>query len=97
MQTFESHSLNISFWKEDGWYLAECLDIPGCMSQGRTERDVRANIADAINSCLSVIVEDQLKLLKHDNGNSEGRTRRMVEIQLPHVEAENIPTLNGAI
>jgi len=45
----------------DGFIIAECLEIPGCMSQGRTIQEARENIKDAINSCLSVILEDHLK------------------------------------
>lgn len=33
---------------EDGMYVAECPALPGCLSQGRTREEVRANIRDAI-------------------------------------------------
>jgi len=33
---------------EDGMYIADCPSIPGCVSQGRTEAEAEANIADAI-------------------------------------------------
>jgi predicted RNase H-like HicB family nuclease len=39
---------------EDGVYIAECAAIPGCVSQGRTEREAESNIADAIAECLAV-------------------------------------------
>jgi predicted RNase H-like HicB family nuclease len=39
---------------EDGMYIAECPAIPGCVSQGRTEAEVEANIAEAIRECLAV-------------------------------------------
>jgi predicted RNase H-like HicB family nuclease len=38
---------------EDGVYIAECPSIPGCVSQGRTEAEAEANIADAIRECLA--------------------------------------------
>lgn len=37
---------------EDGFFVAECLDLPGCISQGRTEADAMANIREAIELCL---------------------------------------------
>ena len=40
---------------EDGWYIAECPAIPGCVSQGRTLKEVRENIKDAIIGCLQVL------------------------------------------
>ncbi len=39
---------------EDGVYIAECPAIPGCVSQGTTEAEARANIEDAIKQCLEV-------------------------------------------
>ena len=42
---------------EDGVYIADCPAIPGCVSQGRTEAEAEANIADAIRECLAVRAE----------------------------------------
>jgi predicted RNase H-like HicB family nuclease len=39
---------------EDGWFVAECPVIPGCVSQGRTREEALANIEDAIHGCLEV-------------------------------------------
>ena len=41
---------------EDGYVIAECPQLPGCMSQGRTEEEARKNIRDAIVSVLAVRV-----------------------------------------
>lgn len=44
-----------SMWQdEDGVYIAECAAIPGCVSQGQTEREAESNIAEAIAECLAV-------------------------------------------
>lgn len=45
-------------WEEEGTWIAECIDIPGCMSQGETRAEALANIMDAANACLEVIAED---------------------------------------
>ena len=42
---------------EDGEYIGECPSIPGCVSQGQTEAEAEANIADAIRECLAVRAE----------------------------------------
>lgn len=47
---------------EDGMYIAECPAIPGCVSQGRTEAEAQANLADAIRECLAVRSEKGLPL-----------------------------------
>ncbi len=44
---------------EDGMYVAECPALPGCISQGRTREEAKANIKDAIEGYLK-------SLRKHD-------------------------------
>jgi predicted RNase H-like HicB family nuclease len=36
----------------DGWIVAECPIIPGCISQGRTRQEALENIREAIELCL---------------------------------------------
>ena len=38
---------------EDGWFVAECPSLPGCISQGRTRDEAIANIKDAIAGYLA--------------------------------------------
>ena len=33
---------------EDGWMVAECPALPGCVSQGRDEKEALENIREAI-------------------------------------------------
>ena len=40
---------------EDGWYIAECPAIPGCVSQGRTLKEIKENIKDDIIGFLEVL------------------------------------------
>lgn len=47
---------------EDGWIVAECPSIPGCVSQGRTEEEALENIKEAIALCLEVRAEEGLPL-----------------------------------
>lgn len=42
---------------EDDFYVAECPALPGCMSQGRTEKEALKNIKDAIAMWLEVEAE----------------------------------------
>ena len=37
---------------EDGWIVAECPMLPGCVSQGKTRDEALANIREAISLCL---------------------------------------------
>jgi len=45
------------FQDEDGMFIAECPSIPGCVSQGRTEKEAEENIRKAIKECLEVRAE----------------------------------------
>ena len=47
---------------EDGVYIAECPSIPGCVSQGQTEAEAEANVADAIRECLAARAEPGIPL-----------------------------------
>ncbi len=37
---------------EDGWTVAECPALPGCVSQGKTEQEAITNIKEAITAWL---------------------------------------------
>jgi predicted RNase H-like HicB family nuclease len=37
---------------EDGWVVAECPALPGCVSQGRDEKEALENIKEAITAWL---------------------------------------------
>jgi predicted RNase H-like HicB family nuclease len=38
---------------EDGAFVATCPSLPGCVSQGRTRAEARANIQDAVTGYLA--------------------------------------------
>ena len=45
---------------EDGWWVVECLSLPGCISQGPTKDEAIANIKEAIEGYIELLVEDGL-------------------------------------
>ena len=47
---------------EDGWIVAECPALPGCVSQGQDDKEVLDNIKEAITAWLWA--EDQKAMLK---------------------------------
>lgn len=48
----------VIFPGEDGYWVADCPSLPGCVSQGETRQDAIANIKDAIEQCIAVLEED---------------------------------------
>lgn len=45
---------------EDGWWVVECLSLPGCISQGKTKEEAIANIKEAISCYINALEEDNI-------------------------------------
>jgi len=45
---------------EDGYWVAECPSLPGCLSQGKTKEDAIINIREAIQGYIAALQEDHL-------------------------------------
>jgi predicted RNase H-like HicB family nuclease len=41
---------------EDGWFVATCPSLPGCISQGKTEKQAMRNMQEAIRLHLRALV-----------------------------------------
>jgi predicted RNase H-like HicB family nuclease len=50
----------VVFKGEDGQWVAECLSLPGCVSQGQTREEAVSNIREAIQLYVMVLEEDHL-------------------------------------
>jgi predicted RNase H-like HicB family nuclease len=45
---------------EDGYWVAECPSLPGCISQGRNKTDAIANVREAISAYVAALAHDDL-------------------------------------
>ena len=45
---------------EDGYWVAECPSLPGCLSQGETREEAIRNIREAIELYIETLEEDGL-------------------------------------
>jgi len=45
---------------EDGYWVAECPGLPGCISQGKTREETIANFREAIAAYIAALEEDNL-------------------------------------
>jgi predicted RNase H-like HicB family nuclease len=45
---------------EDGFWVAECLTLPGCVSQGNSREEAIRNIREAIEGYVAALEEDGL-------------------------------------
>ena len=49
---------------EDGWYMADVLDFPGVISQGKTLRSARVMIRDALKLMAECLIDEGIPLPK---------------------------------
>jgi len=45
---------------ENGYWVAECPSLPGCISQGKTKEEAIANIKEAIRGYIAALEQDNL-------------------------------------
>lgn len=50
----------------DGGFVAECLDVPGAMSQGETEEEALENLIDAVQGVVAVKMEEHFRTIDFD-------------------------------
>lgn len=53
---------------EDGWVVAECPALPGCVSQGEDEKEALDNIREAITAWLWAEDQKAVASLAKDEG-----------------------------
>lgn len=49
---------------EDGYWVAECPSLPGCISQGKTRDEAISNIKEAIQGYIKALEQDGLPVPK---------------------------------
>jgi len=47
---------------EDGFWVAECPSLPGCLSQGESREQAIVNIREAIEGYILTLQEDKLEV-----------------------------------
>ncbi|MBI4593925.1 MAG: type II toxin-antitoxin system HicB family antitoxin [Candidatus Rokubacteria bacterium] len=47
---------------EDGYWVAECPSLPGCISQGKTKEDAITSIKEAIRGYITALEADNLRV-----------------------------------
>ena len=57
----------ILYLGEDGYWVAECPSLPGCISQGETRDAAIANIREAIRGYIRALEDDKLPVPPEDS------------------------------
>jgi predicted RNase H-like HicB family nuclease len=63
---------------EDGYWVAECPSLPGCISQGKTKEEAIANIKEAIQGYIKALKEDGLSVPKERQAKRKRINRQML-------------------
>jgi len=63
---------------EDGWIIAECPALPGCVSQGKDQEEALVNIKEAITAWLWA--EDQKAVFALQQNGSQKLAQIMVTV-----------------
>ena len=58
MNNIPKYEINIYWSQEDGCYLAEVPDLPGCMADGKTIKEVAENVEVIIKEWIECALED---------------------------------------
>src|SRR6202163_2726562 len=56
-------TFNLEFQRdeESGWFVVHVVELPGCVSQGATIEEAKANIANALESYMEVLLETAIR------------------------------------
>jgi len=57
----------------DGGFIAECVDLPGAMSQGETEAEALENLINAVQGVLAAKMEEHFRTIDFEMGPNTTR------------------------
>jgi predicted RNase H-like HicB family nuclease len=68
--------------EDDGWYAVSVLDFPGVNTQGRTLREARTMVKDAIQLMVESYLIEGRKLPKPNPNATDASARRIEKVPL---------------
>ena len=72
--------IKLTYDREYKGYVAECLNLYGCMSQGKTKAEALKNIEKAIKAYMEVVARQ-----------ARGKEVKIREISLPQISFSTLP------
>ena len=68
--------------EDDGWYVVSVLDFPGVNTQGKTLREARLMVKDALELMAECCIEEGRRLPKPNPTASDPHAKRIEKIRL---------------
>jgi predicted RNase H-like HicB family nuclease len=76
---------------EDGWYVVSLLDFPGVNTQGKTLREARFMVKDALKLMAECYLDEGLSLPRPDPNATDPAAKRMEKIRLGVLVRDPVP------
>jgi predicted RNase H-like HicB family nuclease len=79
-------ALHLEFERDgdSGWFTVHVVELPGCVSQGATRDEAKANIADALEAYMEVLLENAIRSQTPPSKATTGEIAEM--LVRPHFE-----------
>lgn len=87
----EYHAAFYQSKDDDGWYVARVLDFPGINTQGKTLREARLMVQDAIRTMVECYLEEGRKLPKPNPRATDPAAKRVETVRLEVVVRRPVP------
>ncbi|HEV3115547.1 MAG TPA: type II toxin-antitoxin system HicB family antitoxin [Gemmataceae bacterium] len=87
----EYHAAYYRYPEDDGWYVVEVLDFPGVVSQGRTLKEARYMIRDALREMVAWYLEDGKPLPRPKARVPDKGAQRIEKIRVHFQVASGVP------
>ena len=87
----EYHAAYYQFPDDDGWYVVSVLDFPGINTQGRTLREARFMVKDAIQLMVESYLSEGRKLPKPNPKVTDRAAKRIEKLRLQVLVHRPVP------
>lgn len=88
----EYHAAYYKLPEDDGWYVVSMLDFPGVNTQGRTLREARFMVKDALQLMVESYIEDGKKLPRPNPNATDPAAKRIEKVRLQVLVHHPVPT-----
>ncbi len=87
----EYHAAYYRFEEDDGWYVVSVLDFAGVNTQGRTLREARSMVKDALQLMVECYLEEGRTLPKPNPKATDPAATRIEKIRLKVLVHQPVP------
>ena len=87
----EYHAAYYKYPEDDGWYAVSLLDFPGVHTQGKTLREARLMVKDALKLMVECYLDEGKTLPKPNPNAADADAKRVETIRLDFLVRDPVP------